>query len=200
MKRSLTDFEYLYMMRQNNQCALDALLLKYEALLWKLSYTYYHQRKPEGVQVHDLYQEGRLGLIEALYTYQESRGVGLAHYVKVCVESHIASALRKCNSKSYQLLDTRLSLDINISEDESLSFLDLMPCENLEYNPHYQAKRNESKRILAYRLSDLSPDEYRIYTLWNKGFSYKEMAFKLGCETKKIDNTIQKIKRLAQGQ
>ncbi len=197
MSKCLTDFEYLYMMRQQCNCALDEMLKKYEAMLWKLSHIQFQIQKPDGVQVNDIYQEAKLGLLEALYTYRESRTVGLAHYVKICVESYVRTVMRKCNTKSYMLLDTKLSLDMSISEDESLSFMDIVRCENMEYDPHFQAKISEFKQILKKRLDALNPLEKKIYSLWNRGYSYEEIASLTSVNTKKIDNIIQKIKRIA---
>ncbi len=197
MNKGLTDFEYLYMLRQGCNCAQDEMMLKYNAMLWKLSHIQFHSYKPDGVQVNDLYQEAKIGLLEALYTYRESKVVGLAHYVKICVQSHIGDSLRKCSTKSYRLLDTRLSLDMDIADDGSLTFMDLVECGNLEFNPHYQASKQEQINILKGRLSVLSPLENEVYHLWNKGYSYKEIAAKTSFNVKKIDNVIQKIKRVA---
>lgn len=199
MEAIISDFEYLYMIRQNCDASLYEMMDKYDRLLWKLSHENFMIQKPEGIQVGDLYQVGRLGLIEALYTYQESRGVGLARYVKVCVETHIKSTLRVCRSKSYKMLDTAYSLDISIAEDESLRLEDIVECDYLEFNPVKQALLQESRKILEYRLRTLKESDREVYELWKSGYSYKEIADQCHTCSKSVDNTIQKIKRLANG-
>lgn len=193
----ISDFEYLYMIRQNSNDALIALMLKYDALLWKVSHVNFNLQKPEGIQVQDLYQEARLGFIESLYTYQENKAVGLAHYVKICVETHVKSALRKCRSHSYRMLDTSFSLDISISEDNSLTLQDMVECDNLDYNPVYRANMNDCLKTLNQRLKQLTDLEKTVYEYWNKGYSYQEISKKVNCSAKFVDNTVQKIKRVA---
>ncbi len=185
------------MMRQNCDFATCVMLDKYEGLLWKLSFQHFNIQNPEGIQVHDLYQEAKIGLLEALFTYQESREVGLAHYVSICVESHIKSALRRCRGKAYRLLDSRFSLDMNVSEDNTLTLQEMVACENLEYNPSYQANLLEIESELHERLESLLPLEKEIYIYWNEGYPYKEIAQLLDCNEKRVDNVVQKIKRLA---
>lgn len=197
MGGNLTDFEFVYMVRQDCDFAFEVMMGNYEALVWKLSLKNYHDQKPMGIQINDLYQEGKIGLLEALYTYQEVKGVGLAHYVQICVESYIRSALRKCRGKAYQLLDSRNSLNIYIAEDKSLILKDMLPCTNLEFDPQYCANMEETKAILAKRLSQLKEDEMQIYQLWNEGYSYGEISEMTCTNKKRIDNVIQKIKRIA---
>lgn len=198
MGETITDFEYLYMQRQNCDVSMHELFCKYDAMLWKMSHEFYQSFRPEGIQVHDLYQEGKLGILEGILTYQESKEVGLAHYIKLCATTHIRMALRKCRNKSYMLLSSRFSLDISIAEDASICYKDLVPCENPEYDPQFHANIEESRIILASRLQCLKEDEKMIYRFWNDGYSYLEISEKTKSDKKRIDNVIQKIKRLVE--
>lgn len=190
-------FECVYMVRRDCEHTIEDVCKNYEPLLWSSSYRFIHTYKPEGVQVEDLYQVGRLGILEALYIYRESRCVVLPRFIQVCVDSEINRLVRTCRGKGYMLLDTRMSLDLSVSEDNSLRFIDLAQCENRDFNPYFYANMYELKITLDIRLATLSDVERLIYNMWNEGYSYEEMAKATNTNRKRIDNVIQKIKRLA---
>ena len=45
-------------------------------------------------------------------------------------------------------------------------------------------------------LESLKDDEIQIFELWLDGYSYKEIEEKVGVNFKRVDNTIQKVKKL----
>jgi len=45
-------------------------------------------------------------------------------------------------------------------------------------------------------LESLNEDEIKIFELWLDGYSYKEIEEQVGVNFKKVDNTIQKVKRM----
>ena len=60
---------------------------------------------------------------------------------------------------------------------------------------------DEFKNILVSYIIDssietLKDDEKEMINLWRKGYSYSEISEKLKIKNKKIDNTIQKLKKL----
>ncbi len=193
----ISDYEILYMLRQNSEDALEICLGMFENLAWRTSHDGMYVQRPEGIQVNDLYQEALLGILEALYTYRVDRDTGLAHYVKICVVSHVSTRLRKCRSGSYLLLDTSRSLDMSITEDGCAFLNEIVTQEYLPFNPRYQAIMGEGKVILYDMLSNLTKPEQLIYHKWNTGYSYAEIAEHLNITTKEVDNKIQKIKRMA---
>lgn len=195
----INDFEYLYMIRQGSEDAMDTLSENYDKLLWKTCHVNFRIQEPFGIQVNDLYQEAKLGLLEALFSYQESRGVGLAHYIKICVTSYVQSELRRCRGQSYCLLNPYYSLEFEFSDDGSIMMMDLLEDKSTEYAPAYQAQMEESKVILKNIISELSQLEQDIYSLWIDGYSYKEIASVCDTTVKQVDNKIQKIKRLVYG-
>lgn len=185
------------MSRQNDPLAYYYLMDNFDALCWKYSHHYYNLYKPEGIDVEDLYQEAKLGVDEALLTYQDSKRVGLAHYVKICAISFIKTLNRKCYGKSYRLIDSSFSLDLSVSEDDSLKLMDLIAIDNTGNDPRYQALLEEARGIFDTILSDFSKTEKKTYEMWSSGYTYKEIAGFLQINTKQVDNIIQKVKRLA---
>lgn len=196
----ISDFESLYMIRKGCNDSLMNLMNRFDSLFWKTSFQQYYLSRPEGIEIEDLLQEARLGFLEAIYTFQERKKVGLAHYIKVCVESRVKTRIRKCSSMAYRLIDTNFSLDMFISEDQSLALIDVVQDKYRFRNPQYVALLEESRQVLQLVLNDLKPIEQEVYEMWAEGYTYREIANKLEIGEKQVDNTIQKIKRLILGQ
>ena len=55
--------------------------------------------------------------------------------------------------------------------------------------------RNEAGKIVGCLSSSLSPLEADALRLYLEGSSYDQMADELGCDTKTIDNALQRVKR-----
>ena len=190
------DFEYLYMIRKNDAEALETMLDRFNRLVWSRVHRYFNIYNPEGITAHDLYQEGRMALYESFFSYEEDRKVGLAYYIDLCITSRVKTELRRCRGYSYRMLDSSYSLDMSISEDHSLSLGDLTACTRTEYNPQTMAHYHEALQIAGEVLSDLDELEIEICTLRYEGFSYSETAILTGVSAKKVDNVIQKIRKL----
>lgn len=195
----INDFEYLYMIRQHDEDAFFAVLDKFNRLIWKRAHDLLMAQKPQGIVAADLYQEGFIGFYESLYSFNESKEVGFAFYVNLCVVSCIKTALRKCRGQSYRLLDNRFSFDMAISEDESLFLADVVESDHQRYNPQFMAVYYEAEQILEGILRSLTPLEQHVYRLRDLGYSYQEIAQQLDITPKHVDNIIQKVRRKMSG-
>ncbi|HEY4537993.1 MAG TPA: sigma-70 family RNA polymerase sigma factor [Erysipelothrix sp.] len=189
------DYEYLYMIRQKDEYALEAMIEKYDRLIWKRALTFYNTYRPCSIEIEDLYQEGKYGLYESFYKYDESLGVGLAHFVDICVSSRMTSCLRRCNGKAYKLLDYAQSLDMNVSEETSLKLYDVIGCDDPKIDPQFMTLYYEAEDILDELLKHLKHQDKKVYELLREGYSYKEIAEKLNITNKKVDNILQKIRK-----
>lgn len=192
---SITDAEYLYMIRQMNHDAMEELRNHYVRLLWRRSHDLYNERLPMGTSIDDLHQEAYIGYKEAIYAFCEHKQVGLAFYLSMCVTSTLKTCLRKFKSGNFQALNPRYSLDIQIGEDELLTRVDMFESQEFEHDPSKMAIYSEAKKIADDYLSTLRVSEQKIHELRDLGFSYTEIAEKLDLSNKDVDNTVQKIRR-----
>ncbi|CAM3735128.1 sigma-70 family RNA polymerase sigma factor [Erysipelothrix urinaevulpis] len=192
----IDDFEYLYMIRKKDQWAMDVMMEKYDRLIWSRAHFYYNMYRPQGITVHDLYQEGQIALVASFFSYEINRKVGLAYYIDLCVSSRIKTELRRCRGFSYKMLDTSCSLDMSISEDDSLCLGDMVTRADFLNNPSLLAQYSEAKIVLQEICKELSKQDQEVYRLREEGFSYKEIGLLLGIDDKKVDNIVQKIRRI----
>ncbi len=192
----MSDYEIMYMLRQGCGVSFEYVAEKFENLAWKVSHDSMYMQRPEGIQVIDLYQEAMLGLVEALYTFRIDRNTGFAHYVKICVVSHVNTRLRKCRSASFLLINTGISLDMPVTEDGGVSLMDVVTDYSTQYDPVYQAMIEEGQEILYNIVKSMPVQEKEIYEMWKVGYSYQEIASTLSVSVKDVDNKLQKIKRM----
>lgn len=192
----LKDVEYLYLIRQNDEHALKIMMDRFDRLVWSRAHYYYNLHQPRGIVVQDLYQEGCVALHESLFSYEEERDVGLAYYIDLCVTSRIKTELRRCRGYSYRMLDSSFSLDMCVSEDGNLSLGDLVASESLKSNPTKMAKYQEAKQFATNVYNQLTLLEQEIVRYREEGYSYKEIALLSKVQPKKVDNVVQKLRRM----
>lgn len=128
----------------------------------------------------DLFQEGMLGLLSAVRTYSKNGGASFRTYAAVCIHNHIVSALRKstggAQAAEFVPLDDRFLPDAAQSPEEQ------------------QMLRDECEKLLQSVSTRLSPAERTVLRLFLNGFSYKEIAEKIGTTPKSVDNALQRVR------
>jgi RNA polymerase sigma factor, sigma-70 family len=124
----------------------------------------------------DLFQEGLIGLLKAVrsYDYESS---SFSTYASVCIKRSIISALRKLNRNS----------QFELSADPST----VLPQNLWGKSPELDIVEHE--RYASF-VNDLSPFEKRTFRMYMCGASYSRMAEELSCSVKSIDNAITRIK------
>lgn len=135
-----------------------------------------------GVEPDDLVQEGMLGLLSAIYTYKEAQTASFRTYASVCINNRILSFLKKTSrQKRLPLLDC-VDLDETII-DESPNPEDLV------------IAGEELAGLKKALISRLSQVEFYVITLFLAGYSYEEIAKRLGSTAKSVDNALQRVRR-----
>lgn len=130
----------------------------------------------------DLLQEGFLGLLKAVNTYDESRNASFKTFATTCVLANVKTAVRKDSNKSNRVLN----------ESVSLTALTFVETENIEDLIIEKVGREETENKIK---QVLSPLEYQIFKLWLSGHSYEEIGKKTGKTDKSVDNAVQRIKK-----
>ena len=72
MKVEYNDYELVYLVREQNEAALDILIQKYSPLIGKIASSYYGV----GFDYEDFFQEGRMAFIKSIYR-KAKRSAGL---------------------------------------------------------------------------------------------------------------------------
>lgn len=145
-----------------------------------------------GGDSEDLIQEGMMGLLSAIRSYDAASGVSFKSYAELCIRNRIRSALKSASRRKHLPLNSGVPLDDVLSEE-------LMPEAFLSYDRRTTEeqvldKENEQELQSAFA-KHLSSFEQTVLSLYLSGMSYGEMAVQTGKSEKSIDNAVQRIRR-----
>lgn len=131
----------------------------------------------------DLFQEGMLGVLSAVKSYDSSKDASFKTYVAYCVRNRLISASRKRSESSVFTSET-VSLE---NSAESVSC-----CVSVE---DAAIGKDRFVRILEYINSKLSETELKVLKLFLSGLSYEEIALKTDITVKSVDNALQRARQ-----
>lgn len=191
----LTDYELIYLVRQADEDSINLLIERYRLIIWKNV----HQLcrfMPVGFDKDDLFQEGMIGLMDAVHAYRDDKDCRFSSFANVCIERQIRSFLRRTRSHSYRLLSEAQSLDAPLTVNEDNLYLkDVISIDVKDFNPEYQLMVNWASDQIENIKSRLSDLDWKIYHMFQIGYTYKEIAEELKIVEKDVDNALQKVRR-----
>ncbi|MBR5486333.1 MAG: sigma-70 family RNA polymerase sigma factor [Oscillospiraceae bacterium] len=171
--------ELLQKAKQGDTHSFTALVNSYISSVRAIAHAY---RFPEK---EDLVQEGLIGFIKAVRTFDPNKQVPFKSYVNLCVSSQINSYLKKCRTQKRKADMECLPLDMLDSLD---GFSD-PSAEDIYINMESSKNLNEQIESL------LSGFEQEALKLYLSGHTYSEMAIILNVAPKAVDNALQRIRR-----
>lgn len=171
-----TDDE-LALIAKNDKKAASTLVFRYSKLIFIKAGIY----TVSDTDSDDLRQEGLMGLLRAIASFDIHRGVKFSTFAEVCIVNQMKTFLAKSrkNPIPCESLDD-ISAD-SISEEETP--------ESIYINKEFFSE-------LWYAVDNiLSEKERKIFSLCIQGMSYRETAGKLGISEKAVDNAMQRARR-----
>ncbi|MDO5548159.1 MAG: sigma-70 family RNA polymerase sigma factor [Eubacteriales bacterium] len=147
-----------------------------------------------GADSEDLIQEGMLGLLKAIRSFDAVRGVPFEAYARTCITSRIYSAVRSAAADKHKPLNNSESISQKSLIDDSHELSASLSVSD----PALLVIHIEEQQERLQHLEDqLSPFEKRVLQLFLAGLSYQDMAEQLGKPVKSVDNAVQRIRRKA---
>ncbi|MGL5903911.1 MAG: sigma-70 family RNA polymerase sigma factor [Cetobacterium sp.] len=169
--------------------AMEKVFLKYKNDILRNSRNLYIK----GGDVDDLLQEGYIGLIKAIKSYDDSREVCFSTFANLCIKRQIITAVKSSNSNK------NLKLNTSIIGDKDINLEDLAQYSKPSLNYHSPEDillGKELVNMLGDFLNDnLTPLEKKVFYYLCKQYRYNEIAELLNEPSKKIDNAIQRVKK-----
>ena len=191
--RDLNDNELVYLCAENNEDAINLIVNKYKNCILMILKEYLKEYNIIGVEVADLYQEGLIGLMHAIHSYNPTRDVLFYTYANACIRTSLMSAIRQTFRQKNRILNYSYSLD-KIFEDSGDNFYGILKDESYEPNKLLLSSEDENELINELK-SKLSKSELAIFELRLKGLSNGEIASLIDKDTKYIENSLFRIKR-----
>ena len=141
-----------------------------------------------GMEREDLLQEAYIGLLKAIRSFQPNHEMPFGGFAALCMKRQLISAVRRQNAKKHQPLNE--SVPLEDSAEQNFGLLGQSPDPETAFFRQEEALRQRKK--LTELLSSLEKQTLQCYL---SGYSYEEMAKKLGCSEKTVDNALQRIRR-----
>lgn len=188
----LNDYEVLYMIKENDELAYNAMYDKYHPVISGIARKYSKTFKHLDVEYEDLYQEGLCALSNAIREFKETNNCLFYTYLLVCVKREMEKYIKAKGRLKHRLLTDAISIDQDISSTD-LRLGDIIPDKNV--NIHDSLIKNMTyKKILDLKY-EMTFNQSLIYELKLNNFSNSEIATLLDVSYRVVDNVLKKIKR-----
>jgi RNA polymerase sporulation-specific sigma factor len=146
----------------------------------------------------DLIQEGLVGLYKAVRDYRTDRESSFRNFAELCITRQIITAVKTSTRNKHTPLNEYVSFSqtpASSSGDGDPTLDELLPGPSA-HDPVNQVISTEELHSLVSCLSSvLSELESSVLSLYLDGRSYEEVSERLACDTKTVDNALQRVKR-----
>ena len=179
--QSCSDEELIKLCKSGDQDAYSTLVGRYVFAVRSRASIYVNS----GIDFEDLVQEGFIGLMNAVDAYDNDFGTSFSTFAFLCIDRKILDAVKKSLSKKqipkHALVFLEDSFDIESNKSENPESV-IISKENL-----FGLKEKIAK--------NLSKKEQEVLNLYLSGDSYLEIAERLSCSQKSVDNAMQRIRK-----
>jgi RNA polymerase sporulation-specific sigma factor len=193
-ERELEDLQLVVKARNGDNAALDQLIRRYTGFVRMKASSYFLA----GGDSEDLVQEGLIGLYKAVRDFRHDKETSFRSFAELCVTRQIITAIKTATRFKHAPLNSYISFShtpAGQDPDGECTLGDALPGSHVN-DPVVSVISTEELQSLVFTLgtglSQLESDALRLYL---EGSSYEEMAEELGCDTKTIDNALQRVKR-----
>lgn len=149
-----------------------------------------------GADREDIIQEGMIGLFKAIRDYQPEKISCFKSFAELCITRQIITAIKTATRQKHIPLNSYISLNRPIFEEESeRTLLDVLSGKR-NMNPEALFISQEEVKNIEAKIGEiLSKFEMEVLNYYLQGKSYQEIAEDLNRHVKSIDNALQRVKR-----
>jgi RNA polymerase sporulation-specific sigma factor len=187
-----TDEEIVEAVRNGDSIALEYLINKYKNFVRAKARSYFLI----GADREDIVQEGMIGLYKAIRDFKGDKLASFKAFAELCITRQIITAIKTATRQKHIPLNSYVSLDKPIyDEDSDRTLLDVI-CGTRVSDPEELIINQEEFVGLEDKMSEILSDlERKVLMLYLDGRSYQEIAVDLDRHVKSIDNALQRVKR-----
>jgi RNA polymerase sporulation-specific sigma factor len=192
-QREVEDLRLVLRARNGDTTAVDALMKRYTSFVRLKASSYFIA----GGDSDDLIQEGLVGLYKAVRDFRSDKETSFRSFAELCITRQIITAIKTATRYKHAPLNTYVSFSQTPAgqEDSDVTLGDALAGPSVN-DPAICVISTEELQSLVFALgsglSQLEADALRFYL---EGLSYEQMGEELGCDTKTIDNALQRVKR-----
>ena len=187
-----TDEEIALLARDGDDQAQEVLLNKYKNFVRSKARSYFLI----GADHEDIVQEGMIGLFKAIRDFRPDKLSSFRAFAELCVTRQIITAIKTATRQKHIPLNSYVSLNRPIYDEESDRTLMDVLSEVQMAGPEELLISQEDYSSVENRISEVLSDlEMEVLTSYLEGKSYQEIARDLNRHVKSIDNALQRVKR-----
>ena len=179
--------------KQGHADAYDRIVRRYYGFVRLKASSYFLA----GGDADDLIQEGLVGLYKAVRDYRTDRESSFRNFAELCITRQIITAVKTATRNKHAPLNQYVSFSSSPAgvQETDATLDELLPGSPV-HDPVNQVISSEELRALVACISTaLSELESRVLSLYLDGHSYEEIGQRIGCDTKTVDNALQRVKR-----
>ncbi len=188
----MQDEDVVALCHQGDTLAEEYLLNKYKNFVRSKARSYFLI----GADHEDIVQEGMIGLYKAIRDFRTEKLSSFRAFAELCITRQIITAIKTATRQKHIPLNSYVSLNKPLYDEESdRTLLDVI-VEGRAANPEELIISQEDLTSIHNRIGEvLSPLEQDVLQSYLDGKSYQEIADNLGRHVKSIDNALQRVKR-----
>lgn len=189
--KELNDNELIYLCHDNNEEAINLVINKYKNCIITILKEYLKEYNIIGIEISDLYQEGLIGLLHAIETFDKNKEVLFYTYACTCIRTNIISAIRLTFRQKNRILNNSYSLD-KLFNESTTNYYEIF--KDMSQEPNKLLIDEEEQEEFVDKLKKkLSKMECDILDLKLKGLKNAEIAVLLDKDKKFVENTMFRI-------
>lgn len=171
--------------------ALEYILNKYKNFVRAKARSYFLI----GADHEDIIQEGMIGLYKAIRDFKSDKQSSFRAFAELCITRQIITAIKSATRQKHQPLNSYVSLNRPVyDEDSDRTLIDIIS-GNRVLNPEDIVIDREELYLIEEKIKKiLSKLESQVLNAYVDGMSYTEIAAELGRDVKSVDNALQRIK------
>ena len=189
---NMPDEEAVALAQSGDGAALEHLLNKYKNFVRTKARSYFLI----GADHEDIVQEGMIGLYKAIRDFKSEKLTSFRAFAELCVTRQIITAIKTATRQKHIPLNSYVSLNKPIYDEESdRTLLDVIS-EDVPSDPEAMLIDREDLSFIEGRIGEMLSDlEKQVLALYMEGKSYVEISAAMGRHVKSVDNALQRIKR-----
>jgi len=189
---SAVDEELIREAKAGDDKALEYLINKYKKFVRAKARTYFLI----GADREDIIQEGMIGLYKAIRDFRGDKLSSFRAFAELCITRQIITAIKTATRQKHIPLNSYISLNKPVFDEESdRTLMDMINEENVSDPEEMMISREEFAGIELKMNEILSNLEWEVLSKYLQGRSYQEIAKELNRHVKSIDNALQRVKR-----
>lgn len=189
---AMSDESIVAYVKDGDDAAQDYLIKKYKNFVRAKVRTYFLI----GADSEDIIQEGMIGLFKAIRDFDIDKNTNFKAFAELCIKRQVITAIKSATRQKHIPLNSYVSLNKPIYDDESeRTLLDVLTGKRSMNPETLFISREEVSSIKKEIGKHLSKFEWEVLTRYLAGESYQEIGQDLNRSVKSIDNALQRVKK-----